>query len=113
MEYLPLSQALIVVGGRNDDLCKSLNIPFLNDIHLFLLDQKSWIQVKYLPTSHRICRIGNHSMTVITDGETTQKVIIFGGITDYNSSNLASLGNQLVVCESFQIMLGDRELAGL
>lgn len=51
MSFLPVNQCLIVVGGRNDKECKNLNIPFLEDMHLFLLDQKSWIQLKYIPTS--------------------------------------------------------------
>ena len=51
MSYLPINQCLIVVGGRNDQMCKNKNIPFLDDIHLFLLDQKTWVQVKYIPRS--------------------------------------------------------------
>ena len=51
MTYLPANQALLIVGGRNDEVCRSLNTPFLNDIHLFLLDQKAWIKVKYTPFS--------------------------------------------------------------
>lgn len=42
-QFLPISQALIVVGGRNDLMCKSLVNPFLEDMYLFLLDQKSWL----------------------------------------------------------------------
>lgn len=48
--------------------CKSKNIPFLDDIHLFLLDQKAWVRVKYIPKSMHMCMIGNHSMTVASDG---------------------------------------------
>ena len=36
--YLPINQALLVVGGRNDEMCKQLSIPFLDDMHLYLLD---------------------------------------------------------------------------
>lgn len=42
MNYLPNIRALVVVGGRNDDLCKGMQIPFLNDIYLYSLDLKSW-----------------------------------------------------------------------
>lgn len=38
MSYLPLNQSIVVIGGRNDQLCKTKNIPFLDDMHLFLLD---------------------------------------------------------------------------
>ena len=30
--------ALLVVGGRNDEMCKVNATPFLNDIFIFLLD---------------------------------------------------------------------------
>ena len=72
---------MLIVGGRNDEECKRLNTPFLNDIHLFLLDQKSWIHVKYIPPSERLHRLGNHSMCVMTDGESYEKIFVFGGIT--------------------------------
>ena len=67
MEYLPLSQALIVAGGRNDEVCKSRSIPYLDDIYLFLLEQKAWIQAVYIPKSHRLKSISNHSMCVYVD----------------------------------------------
>ena len=38
MAYLPNSNCLIVVGGRNDETFKDTGSPFLNDMHLFLLD---------------------------------------------------------------------------
>lgn len=82
MSYLPANSAILIVGGRNDNECKKLNTPFLNDIHLFLLDQKAWVSVKYNPTSERLYRMGNHSMCTITDGESYEKTYIFGGITE-------------------------------
>ena len=81
MSFLQANQALLVVGGRNDEVCKSLSTPFLNDIHLFLLDQKAWVGVKYTPFSQRLFRLGNHTMCTMTDGESYEKTIIFGGIT--------------------------------
>jgi len=81
MTFLQSNQALLIVGGRNDEVCKNLNTPFLNDIHLFLLDQKAWVSVKYTPFSQALYRLGNHSMCTMTDGETFEKTIIFGGIT--------------------------------
>lgn len=81
MTFLPLNQALLIVGGRNDEVCKNLSTPFLEDIHLFLLDQKAWVSVKYTPTSQRLFRLGNHSMATMSDCETFEKTIVFGGIT--------------------------------
>lgn len=81
MTFLPVNQALLIVGGRNDEVCKNLNTPFLNDIHLFLLDQKAWVSVKYTPTSERLFRLGNHSMSTLSNGEQYEKTIVFGGIT--------------------------------
>ena len=79
MTYLPVNWSLLVVGGRNDEVCKSLNTPFLDDIHMFMLDQKSWTTIKYTPFSERLYRLGNHSMCCLTDGSTFEKVLIFGG----------------------------------
>jgi hypothetical protein len=45
MSFLPLNNALVIIGGRNDLESKHSQTPFLNDIHLFLLDQKAWIKV--------------------------------------------------------------------
>jgi len=81
MTFLPLNQALLIVGGRNDEVCKNLSTPFLEDIHLFLLDQKAWVSVKYTPFSQRLFRLGNHCMATMSDTETFEKTIVFGGIT--------------------------------
>ena len=94
MSFLPVNQALLIVGGRNDEVCKSLNTPFLNDIHLFLLDQKAWVSVKYTPQSQKLFRIGNHSMTTISDSEKYEKTIVFGGITH---SKIGPQGPQIKV----------------
>lgn len=81
MTFLPLNQALVIVGGRNDEVCKNLNTPFLDDIHLFLLDQKAWVSVKYTPASQRLYRLGNHCMATMSDFEGFEKTVVFGGIT--------------------------------
>ena len=49
---------------------------------MFLLDQKSWITVKYTPFSEKLYRLGNQSMCTMTDAENFEKTIIFGGITN-------------------------------
>ena len=52
----------------------------LNDLHLFMLDQKVWVPVNYSLTSLRIDHLCNHSMCVVSDGKRHEKIIIFGGI---------------------------------
>ena len=81
MTFLPINQALLIVGGRNDKECKNMSTPFLDDIHLFLLDQKAWVSVKYTPFSQRLYRLGNHSMATMSDGDRYEKTVVFGGIT--------------------------------
>jgi len=68
MSYLPMNNCLIIMGGRNDSKCSELGTPFLNDIFLFLLDQKFWMTIKYALGSDRISSVGNMAMTVISDG---------------------------------------------
>jgi len=38
MSYLPVSKALLIVGGRNDAFYQANKTSYLNDIYLFLLD---------------------------------------------------------------------------
>jgi hypothetical protein len=80
MSFLPANSAILIAGGRNDSLCKENITPLLNDLYLFLLDQKVWIRVKHSVKSDKFDHIGNHSMGVLTDGEYYEKVVIFGGI---------------------------------
>lgn len=65
----------------------------LDDMHLYLLDQKAWLRIKYIPKSQRLCRIGNHSTSVVSDGETFEKIMIFGGITNQKNEEISHLGN--------------------
>jgi hypothetical protein len=82
MGYLPTNNCLMIMGGRNDSKCVELGTPFLNDIVLFLLDQKCWLTVKYSLGSDRIDSVGNMCMSVISDGDDFEKVIVFGGISN-------------------------------
>ena len=66
---------------------------------IFLLDQKFWINVQYIPSSQKLCKIGNHAMTVMSDGETYEKIIIFGGISNFASSESTSLCNNVFQIE--------------
>lgn len=81
MSFLPVNCALLVAGGRNDIECKNLGTPYLNDLYLFLLDQKVWINVKYTRDSQIFDRTCNHAVTVITDNDQYERVIIFGGLS--------------------------------
>ena len=85
MAFLPNSAALVVFGGRNDTLCAENITPMLNDLHLFLLDQKIWLEVKYSFDSERLSDVCNSSMTVISDYQ-QEKIIIFGGIENHIKS---------------------------
>lgn len=82
MGYLPTNASLFVMGGRNDAMCKTTGTPFLNDIWLYLLDQKQWINVKYATSSERIDFVGNHCMSIISDGDQYEKILVFGGISN-------------------------------
>lgn len=93
LNYLPINQCLIIIGGRNDKMCKNPHNPMLDDMYLFLLDQKAWLRVKYIPPSQKLCRIGNHSTTVVSDGESFEKIMIFGGITNHSNKQVSQLGN--------------------
>jgi hypothetical protein len=64
----------------------------LDDIHLFLLDQKAWVSVKYTPHSQRLFRLGNHAMATMTDYEKFEKTVVFGGIT-HSKIGLPTVGN--------------------
>ena len=89
LSYLPINQSLVIIGGRNDQMCANPHIPMLDDMYLFLLDQKAWLRVKYIPQSQRLCRIGNHSTSVVTDGESYEKIMIFGGITNHKNEQVS------------------------
>ena len=80
MCYLPASNAICIAGGRNDGMSQTNLTPFLNDIVMFLLDQKVWLSVKYSVNSDAIDYMGNHCMSVVYDGENYEKVLVFGGI---------------------------------
>lgn len=80
MCHLPCNQSLLIAGGRNDDMSKQNKTPFFNDLILFLLDQKVWLNVKYSVASERMDHIGNHCLGVVCDNESYEKVLIFGGI---------------------------------
>ena len=69
--------------------------PFLNDLVLFLLDQKIWLNVKYSVNSDRISHIGNHCMGVVSDNESYEKVLIFGGIMNEVGDSIENIRSSL------------------
>lgn len=92
MNFLPCNSSIIIAGGRNDSMSASNITPFLNDIVLFLLDQKVWLNVKYSVNSERIEYMGNHAMGVVSDYESYEKVLIFGGISNTVDSSVSIEG---------------------
>ena len=82
MAFLPCNNSIIIAGGRNDSLSATNMTPFLDDLILFMLDQKVWLNVKYSVNSERIAHMGNHSMGVVSDNEAYEKILIFGGISN-------------------------------
>ena len=69
--------------------------PFMNDLVLFLLDQKVWLNVKYSVNSERIDFMGNHAMGVVTDNEAYEKVLIFGGISNTVGNTIEDIRSKL------------------
>ena len=104
MEYLPACSAIVIAGGRNDLECKSMQIPFLDDLNLFMLDQKAWVKIKYLPKSMPLCRISQHSMCVLPSNYGDQKFVIFGGINNHHDKSRSSLSNQAFIVEIVNIV---------
>ena len=82
--------------------------PFLNDIFLFLLDQKVWLNVKYSVNSDQMDYIGNHCMSVVTDNENYEKVLIFGGIQNIIGDSIEEIRSNLSN-KSFLVTLNSRQ----
>jgi len=60
-----------------------------------MLDQKVWLNVKYSVNSDRIALLGNHSMGVVTDNESYEKVLIFGGISNKIGTSVEDIRSAL------------------
>lgn len=45
-----------------------------------MLDQKVWIRIKYSYNSDKLDFVGNHTVGVMMDGSSYERIIIFGGI---------------------------------
>ena len=80
MQYLPCNNAILIAGGRNEEMSSTNTTPLLNDLVLFLLDQKVWLNVKHSVFSDNLANMSNHCMAVVSDDESYEKVLIFGGI---------------------------------
>ena len=95
MAYLPCNNSILIAGGRNDSLSAQNMTPFLNDLVLFMLDQKVWLNVKYSVNSDRIAHLGNHCMAVVSDNESYEKVLIFGGISNKVGETIEDIRSSL------------------
>lgn len=104
MDYLPTSVAIVIAGGRNDAECKSMSIPFLDDMYLFMLDQKAWVKIKYIPKSMPLCRISQHSMCVLPSNCGDQKFVIFGGINNHHDKKKSNLSNHAFIVEIVNVI---------
>ena len=103
---------ICIAGGRNDSLFSTNKTPFLNDIALFLLDQKVWVNVKYSVNSERMDFLGNHCVSVVSDGESYEKALIFGGIQNTIGDSIEEMRSTLNN-NSFLITLNQRANAKL
>ena len=83
--------------------------PFLNDLVLFMLDQKVWLNVKYSINSDRMCPLGNHSMGVVSDGESYEKILIFGGIANQVGTSIEDITSSLSN-KAFLVSLNSRSV---
>jgi len=81
--------------------------PFLNDITMLMLDQKVWLTVKYSVNSDKIDYLGNHCMSVVSDFENYEKVLIFGGISNSIGDSLEEMKSSLSN-KAFLITLNSR-----
>ena len=69
--------------------------PFFNDLNLYMLDTKAWMQVKYTDPSERLDYVGNHCLAVISDGDNWERMVMFGGICNYPSVDIADVKSTL------------------
>ena len=98
MVYMPLKHAIIIVGGRNDELCKGMTSPFLNDIWVFAFDFQVWVEVKSNNGGAPIDKLGNHGMCLVTEGERVERLVIFGGVREIGKG-ISGLSNKLFLLE--------------
>jgi len=94
MDYLKLSNSLIIVGGRNDSLCSKGQFPFLGDIYLYSFDSSSWIKINSSSESDRFSRLFNHCMAVIRIGDDSEKVLVFGGLATKHTKTKSFYASQ-------------------
>ena len=76
-------------------MCTVNKTPHLNDIHIFSLDNRSWYQVKFTDYSEPLPYLCNHSLAVLTVGESVEKVVIFGGILNFPKDDVSEVGSAL------------------
>ena len=109
MAYLPCNNAILIAGGRNDALCAENTTPFLNDLVLFLLDQKVWLNVKQSVASEKLAFVGNHCMSVVSDNETYERILLFGGIQNQVTGDSVETIQSSLSNQAFLVSLNQRQ----
>ncbi len=69
---------------------------------VFLLDELLWAQVKFSNSNNRFDKVCNHCMTVVTNNDDYERVLIFGGVGNrLNNKGFvhSALSNQLYTLE--------------
>ena len=84
--------------------------PFLNDIHLFNLDNRTWYQVKYTEGSERMDYMGNHCLAVFSDGDNYERIVLYGGLYNIPHKNVSEvksfLSNQTLIMTTWKTRKG-------
>lgn len=94
-------------------MCQQNKTPFLNDIHLFNLENRTWYQVKYTDPSEQLSYLGNHCLTVMSDGDNFERIVVFGGIYNIPSEDVADvksyLSNATHILQMYKNQQGSKE----
>jgi|688.fasta_scaffold294588_2 hypothetical protein len=69
-----------------------------------MLETKTWMAVKYTDPSERLDYVGNHCLAVVSDSDSFERMVMFGGICNYPSADVAdvksSLSNNTVLIQT-------------
>jgi hypothetical protein len=78
-----------------------------------MLETKTWMAVKYTDPSERLDYIGNHCLAVVSDSDSFERMVMFGGICNYPSADVAdvksSLSNNTVLIQTHKNQYGSRD----
>ena len=94
-------------------MCQTNKTPFLNDLHLFNLENRTWYQVKYTDPSEQLSYLGNHSLAVLSDGDNYERIVVFGGIYNIPHEDVADvksyLSNATHIMQMYKNQQGSKE----